>query len=71
MEKDSYGTLLPKSVYLASGSSMEELGKALTINTFLTAVKLNMQKGNLVQYVAEEKTAYITQNGFISTISHS
>lgn len=71
MEKDSYGTLLPKSVYLAPGSSMEELGKALEINTFLTAVKLNMQKGNLVRYVAEEKTAYITQNRFTSIVFHS
>lgn len=71
MGKDSYGNLLPKSVYLASGSSVEELGKALTINTFLAAVELSMQKGNLVRYAVEEKTAYITRDGFTSTVFHS
>lgn len=69
--KDSYGTLLPKSVFLNSNSSAEELGKALTVNTFLLAVELGMQKGNLVRYVPEEKTAYITENKLTTIVQHS
>lgn len=71
MTKDSYGTLLPKSVFLNSDSSVEELGKAFTVNTFLLAVELGMQKGNLVRYVPEEKTAYITENKLTTIVQHS
>lgn len=50
---------------------MEELGKAFTVNTFLLAVELGMQKGNLVRYVLEEKTAYITENKLTTIVQHS
>mgnify|MGYP006953641700 CR=1 FL=1 len=71
MTEDSYGTPLPKSVLLNTNSSAEELSKALTVNTFLLAVELNMQKNNLVRYVPEEKTAYITEDKFTTIVQHS
>lgn len=65
MTKDSYGTLLPKSVFLNSDSSVEELGKALTVNTFLLAVEsgtLCTRRKNCIYY---RKQAYNNCTTFV------
>ena len=69
--KDSFGNKLPNSGWLYSNDNGGGLGKALAINTFLLAVQVAMDKGNLVRYDKERKVATITdEKGFISTVSH-
>ena len=69
--KDSIGNELPKHYMLCSGATAQETGYALTINTFLLAAELAMEKGHIVIYSAERKQATVhAASGMASIISH-
>ncbi len=57
--KDSKGNDLPKGVWLNNDASLEELGKALTINFFNLAAAKAMKDGATVIYDEANKTAEI------------
>ena len=69
--KDSVGNDLPQSVRLNSGATIEQIGKAQTINSFNLAAAISLEKGKIVIYNKDEKTATITdEQGFSSFIMH-
>ena len=61
--KDSVGNELPKPVMLKLDASPEEMDKALTINSFLLAATMAINKGKVVIYDENQKEADI--EGFI------
>jgi hypothetical protein len=70
--KDSNGNELPKNIWLPSDATQEMIGKALTVNSFLLAVKVNIKKGKKVAYDQESKSATITdEQGRTMFISHN
>lgn len=71
MQKDSNGNLLPNHVWLHTGASQDDIGAALTVNTFLLAAKIALESGKTVIYDKESKMATITdQEGNTLYISH-
>ena len=69
--KDSIGNELPKPVALCAGSTSNEIGQALTINTFLLAAEAAMERGRIVTYSAESKRATVqAESGIFYIISH-
>ena len=65
------GDPLPNSVMLKKGAAQDEIFRALSINTFLLAVKTSEANGAMVVYNAARKTATIYHtNGGNSQIKH-
>lgn len=70
-KKDSIGNDLPQSIFLRSDATTEQIGQALTINSFNLAVSMSLQKGLLVIYDKDRKQATVTGiKGFTYTLSH-
>jgi len=69
--RDSLGKCLPMVVSLPLGASWEQIGKAMTVNTFNLAAKIALENGEMVIYDRERKEAKITdKEELISIISH-
>lgn len=69
--RDSLGNCLPMRIFLPRGASWEQIGKAMTVNTFNLAAKIALKNGEMVIYDREIKEATITdKEGLISIISH-
>lgn len=70
-KKDSIGNDLPQSIFLRSDATTEQIGQALTINSFNLAVSMSLQKGLLVIYDKDRKQSTVTGiKGFTYTLSH-
>lgn len=62
---------LPKAIALEKDASQEDIFRALSINTFLLAVKESEANGARVLYTAASKKAEIYhQNGSVRRIKH-
>lgn len=62
---DSFSNPLPSSVSLSNDSSLSELGRALSINSFLFVVSSSVQSGKIVRYDKDTKTVIIDNSTII------
>ena len=71
MKKDTLGNPLPQGIMLPSNATPDQIGHALTVNSFNLAAAVALEKGNIVIYDASTKSATISKpNGMITFISH-
>jgi hypothetical protein len=69
---DSIGNALPKDVWLSSNATRDEIGRALTVNSFNLAVAVAMRQGKTVVYDSGTKQATIQRaDGFVFFVEHS
>ena len=71
MKKDSIGNPLPQGDFLQSNATIDELDRAMTVNSFNLAAAVALDKGNTVIYDAEAKSATVSgSDGMTTFIIH-
>lgn len=55
MKKDSLGNPLPKSVFLPTNATQEQILDAIAVNTFVLAASVSIENGKNVIYDAKNK----------------